>query len=62
LLGDPAQGIYGWQEDAGALSADDFLEEVRVRHGDHVLRLALTVNHRARREAVRALLSRSVLD
>lgn len=55
LLGDPAQGIYSWQEDAGELSADAFLEEIRIRHGDRLLRFDLTVNHRARREAARGL-------
>lgn len=55
LLGDPAQGIYGWQEDTEDLTADDFLEAVRERHGERLHHYELTVNHRARRPEIRDL-------
>ena len=56
LLGDPAQGIYGWQEDTEKLTADDFLDAVRQRHGEHLDTYALTINHRARRPEIRPIL------
>lgn len=55
LLGDPAQGIYGWQEDTENLTADDFLEAVRERHAERLHTYELTVNHRARRPEIRDL-------
>lgn len=48
LAGDPAQGIYGWQDEEDTLTADAFLAAVRGRHGRKLSELHLTVNHRAR--------------
>jgi Enoyl-(Acyl carrier protein) reductase/AAA domain len=50
LFGDPAQGIYGWQEDSGGLSADDFLEAARTRARSDPAEHDLTFNHRARND------------
>ena len=55
LLGDPAQGIYGWQQDSEGLTADDFLEAVRRRHSERLHNYELTINHRARRPEIRDL-------
>src|SRR4051812_27405187 len=55
LLGDPAQGIYGWQEDTEDLSSDDFLDAVRQQHGAYLHTFELTINHRARRPEIRDL-------
>ena len=55
LLGDPAQGIYGWQEDTENLTADDFLTAVREEHADRVQTYELTINHRAQNPGIREL-------
>ena len=55
LFGDPAQGIYGWQDDVGDLTADGFRERVQDLRGDSLVIRELTVNHRARREEIRLL-------
>ena len=53
LFGDPAQGIYGWQEGAGDYSADDFLSDVGRSFPGVEIR-DLTVNHRAETDECRS--------
>lgn len=48
VFGDPSQGIYGWQDDAQAMSADAFLAAVHGRFGATIEEHTLTQNHRAR--------------
>lgn len=55
LLGDPAQGIYGWQQDTENLTADGFLEAVRQEHASRLNTYELTINHRAQNHEIRAL-------
>jgi hypothetical protein len=55
LLGDPAQGIYGWQEDTEGLSADDFLAAVHLQHAQCLGTYELTKNHRAQTVEIREL-------
>jgi hypothetical protein len=55
LLGDPAQGIYGWQEDTEGLTADGFLDAVRDRHAATLTQFHLTKNHRALNDEIRNL-------
>ena len=55
LFGDPAQGIYGWQDDAEGLTADEFRVHVQESRGDSLALRELTVNHRARSEEIRRL-------
>ena len=55
MFGDPAQGIYGWQDDVGDLTADGFRERVQDLRGDSLVNRELTVNHRARRREIRLL-------
>jgi hypothetical protein len=55
LFGDPAQGIYGWEENPVGPTQDQFLEDLRAATPD--LRThSLTVNHRARSEDARSAL------
>lgn len=46
LFGDPAQGIYGWQDEADRYSADDFLTDIEREFPDAAT-YHLTFNHRA---------------
>lgn len=47
LLGDPAQGIYGWQQDGVRPSTDEFIGHLRGSRPE-LRTLALTIDHRTR--------------
>ncbi len=47
LFGDPAQGIYGWHDDADALWPTSFLDDVQ-NHSSALEEAHLTLNHRTR--------------
>jgi len=54
LFGDPAQGIYGWQQGGRRdATSDEFLAEIRRRHASSLVELELDENHRMSEERAR---------